>query len=396
MAASRTAALVTVLAVTFSAVLVGCAKEPAKPKAPTVPQPKAPEVTTVQVAAVLPTTGDVATYGKECEKGIRLGIDHANVRNRVKLALVVYDNQADERATHETVIKLADAGKVKVIIGAITSNCTNSIKEIVKNAGIPLVTPASTNITVTSRDNPWVTRICYTDDFQGECAARFAYEHLKARRAAIFINSQSDYSKGLAESFRQAFLGLGTDAQVVSQVSYDNETISYGPQLKRMKLKDPDAIILPDYYERVALILKQARKIGLAAPFIGTDGWDSPELYKLAGPAVADSYFLTHFAKDEPSESVRVFVTEYEKRFGEPPGALAALGYDAAGVVAYAVNHAASLDETGIRDALNGIVGFPGVTGEISIDADHNARKHIVVMKTREDGPELFDTVEPR
>jgi len=396
MAATRSAGLVLVGVVAFVVAVAGCSRAPETSQPPTGPPAGVTPAITVHAAAILPITGEVATYGKECWNGMQLGCDHANRNSRVKLELTPYDNQAAELLTRQTAIKLADAGKVKVFIGAITSNCTNSIKDIARNAGLPLVTPASTSVTVTSPDNPWVTRICYTDDFQGECLARLAYDNLNARRAAVFVNSQSDYSKGLAESFRQAFLSMGTDAQVVSQVSYDDATISYGPQLKRMRLKDPDVIVLPDYYERVALILKQAREIGITAPFVGSDGWDSPSLYKLAGPAATGNYFLTHFAKDEPSEQVKAFVAEYEARFNESPGALAALGYDAVGVVSDAVNRAVTLDEEGIRDAINSTTGFSGVTGGITIDANHNARKHIVVMKTLEDGAELFATIEPR
>jgi branched-chain amino acid transport system substrate-binding protein len=211
--------------------------------------------------------------------------------------------------------------------------------------------------------------------------ATFARDHIKAKTAAIFRDVTSDYSKGLADAFKTTFVRKG--GTIVSESSYTQNDSDFKSQLTTIRTKKPDVIFVPGYYTQVSLIAVQARQLGISAPLLGGDGWDSPSLLPSSGGALEGCYFSNHFTPLDSNPIVVSFVKSYKKTYKEDPNALAALGYDATWILAEAIKKAGSTNGDAIRKALSEIKDYPGVTGKISIDKNRNANKPAVVVQIK-------------
>jgi branched-chain amino acid transport system substrate-binding protein len=255
----------------------------------------------------------------------------------------------------------------------------------------PMLSPASTNPAVTVENGKvkdYVFRICFTDEFQGMINGKFALEQ-GWKRVAVMTNEEEDYSKGLSASFKQAYIGGG--GQVVAEAQYTNRDKDFKALLSNIKEAHPDAVYVPGYYTEVKLLIPQARQLGMTMPFFGGDGWDSPETLALGADAEG-CFYSDHYSADDPDPKVQAFVQAYQKANGKTPDAMAALGYDAGRVMIQAVADAGKIDRQAVRDALAKIKDFDGVTGRITIDENHNARKPIVVLRITSGKAKLFRT----
>jgi branched-chain amino acid transport system substrate-binding protein len=210
---------------------------------------------------------------------------------------------------------------------------------------------------------------------------------------AILVDVRNDYSVGLQTFFRQRFKQLG--GEVVAEQSYSEGDSDFHAQLTQIKAANPEGIYVPGYYTEVGTIARQARELGITVPLMGGDGWDSPKLWEIGGEAMNGCYFSNHYSTDDPSPVVQKFVTEYKKRYGGLPDALAALGYDAAKILADAMTRAGSTDGVKVRDALAQTKDFQGVTGSITINKDRNAVKPAVILKVDNGKYTLVETIKP-
>lgn len=350
----------------------------------------------VLLGAVFAMTGPIASYGQESVNGIKMALDEVNLTpvNGKVLKVLVEDNKGEPVESANAVRKLIDINKVDIVVGSVASSNTLASAPIAQAAKVPLLTPASTNEKVTMTGD-FIFRTCFTDNFQGVVMAKFGFETLGKRKAAIIVDNSSDYSKGLQAVFKEEFNRLG-GAVIQDEFTYTQKDTDFRSLLRKVKGANPDVVFLPGYYSEVGLILKQAREMGLEMPFLGGDGWDSPKLQELAGPnGIKGNYISSHFSPDDTDERVQNFVKKYMERFNEKPGAMAALGYDAILVIADALRRAGSTDATSIQKALATTVGFEGVTGAITIDANRNAKKSAVVLETTATGNIFKQKVSP-
>jgi branched-chain amino acid transport system substrate-binding protein len=326
-------------------------------------------------------TGGTATFGQSVDKGIRMAFEEINARGGVlgkKIRVIVEDDQSKPEEAKTAVLKLIKQDQVVAILGEVASSRSLAAAPECQRAGIPMVTPASTNPKVT-KVGDYIFRICFIDPFQGEMMARFAYNSLGARRVAVLKDIKNDYSVGLAEFFVQTFMGLG--GEIVANESYSEGDIEFRAQLTNIKTKNPDAGFVPGYYTEVGLIARQARELGMTVPLLGGDGWDSPETAKIGGDAVNGCYFSNHYAADDTSKVVQEFIQRFRTKYNETPDAMAVLGYDAAYILVDAIRRAGTTEGAKVRDALAATKDVPGVSGMITIDEHRNARKKIVVLK---------------
>lgn len=347
----------------------------------------------VKVGVVLPKTGDIATFGDMCDKAIRLAAEDAKSEGKVWPELIIVDNGGEAQKTVSAVKKFVDVDKVDVIVGPVTSNNAIAAGDHAEAGAVPLVTPTATNVQVTA-NRKYVFRVCFTDELQGKAAADFAYDTLKARRAGMLIDSAQAYSTGLGEAFAATFRQRG--GEITSQLSFDSRSDDFGGQVTQMKLKKPEVIFMPAYYEPVAKCISQARAAGLRTTFLGTDGWDSSRLYELSAGAVKGNFFTNHFSPLEDRPVVKRFVQNFRAAYGDEPDALAALGYDAAAVVFDAVKRAGSADREAITKALAATKDFEGVTGKFSINDRHDTVKSVVILETGEKGATLKTVIAPQ
>lgn len=366
-------------------------------------------------------TGVTATFGKSSQKGIQLAVDEINNAGGIEgklVTIVVEDDQSKPEEAATAVKKLVNQDKVLLVLGEVASSRSLAGAPICQEAGVPMITPSSTNPKVTQVGD-FIFRVCFIDPFQGEVMAKFARNTLKTGKAAILKDIKNDYSVGLAQFFTETFTNLG--GEIISEESYSEGDIEFRAQLTSIKAKNPDVIFIPGYYTEVGLIARQARDLGITVPLIGGDGWDSPRLVEIGGKALENTYYSNHYTPEDPRPEIQRFIADYKARYNEIPDAMAPLGYDAARIAFDAIKTSGILQEEKIkdayqenpkakslmdaintlknrqmiRDAIAQTTDFPGVTGVITIDENRNAKKSAVVLKIEEGKVKFVETINP-
>lgn len=342
-------------------------------------------------------TGTTATFGISTKNAIDLAIEEVNAAggiNGTTLRVIVEDDQGRPEEAATAVKKLVEQDRVIAVLGEVASSRSLAGAPSCQNAGVPMITPASTNPKVTEVGD-FIFRVCFIDPFQGMVAAKFSVDTLKAKTAGILRDIKNDYSVGLADFFISTFTSMG--GRIVTDESYSEGDIEFKAQLTAMKAKSPDVIFVPGYYTEVGLIARQARELGMNMPLVGGDGWVSDRLIEIGGDALQGCYFVNPFWEGSEDPAVQSFIKVYKEKFGGSPDALAALGYDAAKFLVAALKKLASEDPDGfktlvgtptsatekprkealgkLRDILAGMKDFAGVTGNISMDQNRNAVK---------------------
>ncbi|HEX5752758.1 MAG TPA: ABC transporter substrate-binding protein [Archangium sp.] len=350
---------------------------------------------TIVLGEVGSLTGAQATFGVSTRNGIELALKEANAAGGVKgkkLEVRVYDDQGKPEEAAQAVTRLITQDKVVLILGEVASSNSLAMAEKAQAAGVPMITPSSTNPKVTEKGE-YIFRVCFIDPFQGFVMAKFAREHLKADRVAILQDNKSAYSIGLTDVFTQKFTEMG--GKVVTTQSYSQGDTNFRAQLTAIKKEKPQAVYVPGYYNDVGIIARQAREMGVTVPLMGGDGWDSDKLYELAGNALDGSYFSNHYSPSDPNPKVQKFISDYKAAYGAVPDALAALGYDAAKVAIAALERAKDLSGPAVREAIAQTKDFPGVAGTITLDQNRNAVKSAAILKIANGKTEFVTTIHP-
>lgn len=340
---------------------------------------------TIKIGANYELSGNVATYGQDCVDGVQLAIDEINAAGGVngsQLELVKSDNKSDTAEATSVATKLAGQGVV-TILGPATSGNFKATIPVAESNKIPIISCSATADDVTSADGKvydYVFRTCFSDSFQGSGMATYASTTLGAKKAVIIQDTSSDYAKGLAENFKSTFEADG--GTIVGSEGYVAGDTDFNAILTKVKAMEYDVIYLPGYYSEVGLIVKQARDLGVTAPFLGGDGYDSPTLLELAGAeALNDVYFTNHYSALDQDPKVVAFQKAFKEAKSKDASAFNALGYDLGYFVADAIKRAGSADPAEIQKALAATKDFEGVTGTVTVDENHNAVKSLVVVK---------------
>jgi branched-chain amino acid transport system substrate-binding protein len=349
---------------------------------------------TIKVGAYGSMTGPQAAFGEMSIDGFSLAMDEVNAAGGVlggrKIELITGDDQSKAEDAATVVTKLVTQDKVAAVLGEVASSNSLAAAPICQAGKVPMITPASTNVKVTQQGD-YIFRVCFMDDFQGDVMSRFAYNTLKARKGAILKDTKSDYSKGLTDSITSYFTKLG--GQIAgAPLEYSQNDPDFRAQLTEVKNRNVDVIFIPGYYNDVGIIIKQARELGVTVPIVGGDGWDSDPLFDIGGPALANSFYATHFTAVDPSPVVQNFVSSFKKKYGKEPDANAALAYDAAKLLCDAFGRAGTTEGDKVRDAIRATRNFAGVTGSISIDAGGNAVKSATIIECKVDGGKAHRT----
>jgi branched-chain amino acid transport system substrate-binding protein len=354
----------------------------------------------IKIGLVVPLTGDVKTFGESVKNAVMLAVEEANEKGGVinkKIKVVMADDKNDPTESSNAGSKLINQDRVKAIIGSVSSKCSIPLSEICQDASVVMITPTSTNPKVTvdeyGKRKDYVFRGCFIDPFQGAVAAKFALENLKAKKAAILFDVGNDYVKGLAEFFHASFIKGGGKINIYE--SYAKDDVDFSALLTKAKVDNPDVLFIPDYYNKVGLIAKQARQLGIKAQFLGGDGWDSEDMVKIAGDAIEGGYFTNHYSPEDPRPEVQEWVSKYQAKYGGKPDALGTLGYDATLLLLEAIRLAGTDKPEMVRDAMAKIKDFKCVSGNISFDKDGNPMKSAVVLEYKGGAQKYVTTVNP-
>jgi branched-chain amino acid transport system substrate-binding protein len=350
----------------------------------------------IRIGLIAPLSGDVKTFGESTRNSFLIAVDEANARGGVagmKITYVVQDDKNDATEAANVANLLVNQQRVKAIVGSVTSKATIPVSDIIQAAKIPTISPTATNPKVTVADGKrkdYMFRACFIDPFQGAVMAKFTRETLKGKSAAVLFDASNDYSKGIAEFFRDAFRKQG--GKVAAFESYGKDDVDFSALLTKVKASGADVLFLPDYYNKVGLIAKQVQEKALKVRLVGPDGWDSPDLVKIAGSAIEGGYFSNHYSPDDRRPEVAAWVKKYKEKHGQIPDAFATLAYDATNLLLEAIRKAGSDDPKKIRDALASIRDFKAVSGKSTMDGNGDMIKSAAILKI-EVGKQKFVTM---
>ncbi len=341
-------------------------------------------------------TGSEATFGQSTDNGIRLALKERNSSGGVlgrQVKVITYDDQGKPQEAGTAVTRLITDDHVVAVLGEVASSLSLAGGAVAQQYGVPMITPSSTAPSVT-RGRDMVSRVCFIDPFQGYVGAKFAREDLGAQTAAILFDQQQAYSTGLADEFKREFGEMG--GKITTEQAYSGGDSDLSAQLTTIRATNPDIIYVPGYYTDVGNIAIQAKRLGIDAPLLGGDGWDSSQLVAIGGDAIEGDYYSNHYSPDQPRAEVRGFVEKYQAEYGTVPDGLAALGYDAANLLFEAMERSASLGGRDLATAIAATENFHGVTGVISMDANRDARKPAVIVQIKDGKPTYVTTIDPR
>ena len=356
---------------------------------------------TIKIGQITALTGDHAAYGQAERDGVEMAIEEINAAGGVlgkKLELVVYDNKTRLEDTINAARRLIEDDKVCAIIGPNGSGMHIAAAPIIDNAGVPQIGTLPTNPLVTidesGKTRPYNFRICFLDPYQGEVIAHFAANNLKKLKAALLYDVSSEYSQGLREFFLNSYKELG--GTVVLDEGYRGGDIDFRAQLTQISNTDAEVLVLPNLGKDMALIIKQARELGMKdIIFIGGDAYGE-FMWEIAGDAMEESYWVSHVAPDD--ETLAPFFTNYKKKFDKECSEFmnGVLAYDCAYWLIDAINRAGSDDPAKIRDALANTKELKLLHATITMDEQHNPKdKDAVILIAKDKLGRFFTKIRP-
>lgn len=353
---------------------------------------------TIKIGFNIPLTGDIPKVGESSKLSAEMlkadingagGLDVGG--KKYMLDFIYEDNEAKAESAVTTALKLIEKDEVLAMIGPNSSKQAVPAGEVANDNSVVMISPWSTNPDTTF-DRPWVFRAAFLDPFQGPVAVNFAVETFGAKTAAVLYDLSNDYSKGLAEIFKNVFekkMGPGT---VLAFESHGTKDQDFSAQLTKIIATKPDFIFVPDNYNQVALIVPQARQLGYKGQFMGSDAWGSSELMTLCGDACKGLYFSTHYAAAGATGATKKFIDRYTAKYGETPDDVAALTWDATRVVLQGIQNAGKLtgklkkDRKAVRKGMQEITSFAGITGNMKFDDQGDPIKCAVVVQISQTG----------
>ena len=349
---------------------------------------------TIKVGVFLPLTGDNAAGGELELRGIKLANKlHPEVLGK-KVQLIVADNKSDKAEAASVAARLIEKDKVCTILGTYGSSLAMAAGNIVKEAKVPAIGTSCTNPQVTA-NNDYYFRACFIDPFQGTVMANYAFKQ-GAKKVAIVQEVSNDYSVGLAKFFVEAFQKLTNDKNsIIDVANYQTGDKDFTAVLTNLKAKNPDAVFAPGNFTESALLIKQARQLGMKVPFMGGDTWETQEFIDVGGKDVEGCVLSTAFDREKAStEEAKKFLKAYTDEYKGEPSALSALGYDSYLIAIDAIKRAGGTDSKKIRAAIASTKDLEAVTGKTTLDKNGDAIKAAVIKVVKDGKFKYLDFVD--
>jgi branched-chain amino acid transport system substrate-binding protein len=363
---------------------------------------------TIKVGINAPLTGDIPKVGEGTKYAAQMWLEDINSAGGLEVGgkkypveLVIEDNESKAESAVKVNTKMITQDEVMVIVGPQASSQAIPAGEVANNYKTPMISPWSTNPD-TTKNRPFIFRGCFLDPFQGPVAANFIKEEFGFTKAAVLYDVASDYPKGLAEFFKEAWEKANGAGSVVAFESFTTKDVDFSSQLTKIIKSGAEVLFTPQYYNEVALIVQQAHELGWNKPIMGSDSWGSAETVQLCGKDCYGLFFSTHYAAAGAKGATKAFIDRYKKKYGYVPDDVGALTWDALGIVQKAIQSYGKItgnvekDRKGVRDALAKIKEFDGITGKMTFTEDGDPIKCAVIVRISEKGEyEFYKSVCP-
>ena len=389
--------LIKVAAAVATALAVAACGDKAPPPAPKAEAPKAPEVLIVKIGSASPLTGPQAHIGIDIRNGVQLAIEDANKAGvsiggkAVKLELMAEDDEANPTKATTVAQKLVDA-KVSAVVGHFNSGASIPASKIYADAGIPQISPSSTNPDYTLKGYKTTFRVVAHDGKQGPTLAAYALGKLKAKSIAV-IDDSTAYGQGLADTFEAAVKAGG--GKVVAREHTTDKDTDFKAILTKIKGKKPDLIMFGGIDPQAGPMAKQIKELGIKAQFLGGDGMRALNFIKLAGEAAEGTIASTPGLPKELMPGGKDFLAKFKAKFNAEVELYAPMGYDAVMVFIEAMKRAGSADPAKFLPEV-GKTNYTGVIGPIAFDDKGDLNNGPITMYVVKAGKwEALETVTP-
>ncbi|MEA4988068.1 MAG: ABC transporter substrate-binding protein [Anaerovorax sp.] len=383
--------LMLVLVMILSAFMAGCGDSGADSGA-------LPEK--IIVGVFEPLTGANAGGGELELQGIELAHEMFPTvtidGTEIPVELAIADNKSDKTEASNAARNLVDSKGAHIVVGSWGSGFSMAAGPIFEDSEVPAIGTSCTNPLVT-KGMPYYFRVCFIDPFQGTVMAKYAFDE-GFKKIAIVQEVSNDYAVSLAAFFKDAFTELtGDESCIVSTLNYNTNDQDFSAQLTDIKNSGAEAIFAPGNFTETALLMKQARELGIDLQFLGGDTWETPPLLEIAGEAAEGAVYSSFYDPAAPlTEMTATFLDAYAAKYGdEQPAGVTACGFDAYLLALDAIQRAGSADGPAVRDALAETKDFEGAAGFVTLDENGDAIKPAVI-KTVKDGQFVYKSfVEP-
>ena len=333
-----------------------------------------------KVGVISIITGQGAAYGEAITNGFKLARDEINAKGAVRINLVIEDSSGKQEQALAAAQKLINSERVVAILGPTLSTEMKVVGPEANASGVPIMGTSTTAQGIT-QIGKFVFRNSLPESQAIPASIGKAVKKYGIKKVAllygnddVFTKSGFDTMKKVAEDIKLKILTIET---------FQKGQADYKAQLTKIKSLNPDAVFCSALYEEGAVILSQARKMGIKVPFVGGNGFNSPKVIDIAKDAAEGLIVATPWFAEKNDPKVKAFVAKYQKAYGKKPDQFAAQAYDALYIMAEALKKAGKADRTALRDALAGVKNFNGVLGKFSFDAERDVEMepNVLVIK---------------
>ena len=341
---------------------------------------------TIRIGGGFALTGDESALDLPAANGAKLAVKEINAAGGVlgqQLDLIIHDSQYKMDVTAQTAKQFVEQDKVPLFIGYTDTDSVLASGPTMQAAKVPFITVGATSPRIPTQVGDMMFLACFGDNVQAAAGAEFSYKKF-GKNAYFLWDKGVEYTTLLGQYFKSRFTELG--GNIVLEESYDDKATDFSEQIAKIKA----LATKPDFYYVAAMpynvgpLVKQFRDAGITGPIVGGDGYDTPDLIKVAGAAADNVFFTTHALMDATggTDPIKKFIAAYNKEYGhDPENAFAALGYDTVYLLADAIKRANGTDSAAVKKALEETKGFQGITGSVTFSADsHVPQKGVTVI----------------
>ncbi len=322
----------------------------------------------IRLGVNLELSGRFATIGTTSLQGIETALEQMPMVMDTPIELSVCDNATSVEGSVACANRFVDEG-VLAVLGPIASSHAIPAAEVLQDAGIIMISTASTN-PATTQIGEYIFRMAFNDQFQGRVVADYLYNDLGARRVAIFRQQDDDYSFGLAGFFQENFEALGAEETIV--IDFVAGATDFSAQINDLRGFNPDAIFLPNFCAELATLVSQLKQQGFTQTLMGADASDDSQCPEGGGEAFDGFQFTGFITPDLLTDDAATRASEFEQffRIANPDATdfngFTLSGADSYNVVLAAINEAGSADPAAVLEALSNLEGYPGVSGDVT------------------------------
>lgn len=343
----------------------------------------------IKIGGGFALTGDESALDLPAANGAKLAAKEINAAGGVlgrQVDLIVHDSQYKMDVTAQIAKQFVEQDKVVTVIGFTDTDSVLASGPTIQAAHIPFITAGATSPKIPTQVGDEMFLACFGDNVQAAAGAEYGFENF-GKNAYLLWDKGVEYTTLLGGYFKDRFTELG--GTIVLEDQYEDDATDFSAQIAKIKAmpEQPDFYFISAMPYNVGPVIKQFRDAGLTGPIVGGDGYDTPDLISVAGPAAENVFFTTHALMDSSggTEGIKKFMAAYNKEYGhEPENAFAALGYDTMYLIADAIKRAGSTDAAAIKKAIEETKDFPGITGSITFGNSHIPQKGVTIIAVKD------------